>query len=170
MRMSNTAEFAGLCYGILNGENGNEWEIGGLTVPTAMRHLHLGTFLVRFAVAHTIAMQRPWHNQQEVIAYVHKENDKPRNLLGLVGFEFWESIFIPGDKAPSSMKRNADGNVPGHKFRFPPRAVEGLSNWFEHEFRGVLDDGMNGAAFEILGGMDALIEALREAVTELKDT
>jgi len=168
VRKASTGEFVGLCYGILDGEHGNEWEIGGLTVPQEMRHLHLATFLVRFATAHTIAMQRPWHYGQEVIAYVHKENDKPRNLLGRIGFEFQEPVFIPGDKAPASMKRNADGKVPGDKFRFPPSAVKGLLNWLVHEFKGVLDDGKNRAGFEIPGGIEALIGSLREAAASLK--
>jgi len=47
-------------------------------------------------------------------------------------------------------------------------AVEGLLNWFEHEFRGTLDDGKNLASFEIAGGLGALMEALREAVTGVK--
>jgi Acetyltransferase (GNAT) family len=159
--------FVGLCYATLDGDHGNEWEIGGLTVPEDLRHLHLGTFLVRFALAHTIAWNRPWHCGQEVIAHVHEENTKPRNLLNRLGFVFVEKVEIPDHIAPASMKRNESGKVAGDKCRFPPSAVATLSNWFEHDFKGTLDDGKTPASFVILGGLKTLIEALQEAVTGL---
>lgn len=163
VRRASTAEFVGLCYGTLDGEHGDEWEIGGLTVPQDLRRHHLGTFLIRLALAHTIASNRPWHAAQQVIAHVHDENPRPRNILKLMGFEFFKKVEVPGDIAPPSMKRNAAGNVPGDQFRFPPTAVKALLEWFEHEFKGTLDDGKTPASFETTGGLGALIEALREA-------
>jgi RimJ/RimL family protein N-acetyltransferase len=163
VRRASNGEFVGLCYSTLDGEHGDEWEIGGLTVPEAMRDLHLATFLVRFATAYTIAMQRPWHYKQEIIAYVHKENDKPRNLLGRIGFEFKEPVLVDGGIAPPSMKRNADGKIPGDKFCFPKTSVKALLNWFENEFKGKLGDGKTEASFDTFGGLRRLVEDLREA-------
>jgi RimJ/RimL family protein N-acetyltransferase len=165
VRRASSGEFVALCYSTFDG---NEWEVGGLTTSNAARGLHLATFLVRFALAHTIAWNSPWKGGKEIIAHVHDENPAPRRLLLLLGFEFAKKVEVPGDKAPLSMKRNAAGNLSGDQFRFPPSAVEGLLNWFEHEFKGTLDDGKNLASFEIAGGLGALVEALREAVAGVK--
>ncbi len=161
VRSASTGEFVGLCYATLDGE---EWEIGGLTVPERMRHLHLGTFLTRFALAYTIAMQRPWHYRQKIIAHVHQDNPKPRRLLEqVIGFVFAEKVEIPGELAPAPMKRNEAGNLCGDKFIFPPSAVKGLLTWFEQEFKGTLDDGRTPACFVVPGGLQALVDSLREA-------
>ncbi len=166
VRRLSTGEFAGLCYSTLEGV---EWEIGGLTVTEKNRHLHLGTMLVRFALAHTIATSRPWHYQQQIIAHVHEDNQNPRNLLRRIGFEFLEKVTIPGDQAPASMKRDENGNLSGDKFRFPQAGVAQLSAWFDNEFAGMLADGKTPAEFEIPpGGLETLKEALREAVADLR--
>ena len=84
-----------------------------------------------------------------------------------IGFEFLEKVSIPGDKAPRSMKRDADGKVHGDKFRFPPTAVNALLDWFEHDFKDTLGDGKTPAHFDITGRIGTLREALREAVKDL---
>jgi GNAT superfamily N-acetyltransferase len=160
-RRRRTGEFVALCYSTLDGNN---WEIGGLTTADSARGLHLGTFLVRFALAHTIAWNKPWDSGQDIIAHVHDDNKKPRNLLSTVGFEFAKKVEIPGDKAPASMKRNPAGNVSGDELRLPKTAVKSLLTWFEKEYKETLDDGKTPALFDIHGGVGALIEALREAI------
>jgi Acetyltransferase (GNAT) family len=158
VRRASTREFVGLCYSTLDENN---WEVGGLTVSKAMRGLHLATFLVRFAVAHTIVWNSPWEAGQQIIAHVHDENPAPRNLLTLVGFEFTKKVEVPGHIPPLSMKRNEAGNVTGDEFRFSPFAVRGLLTWFDN-FNGTLDDGTTSAVFEISGGLERLTEALRD--------
>jgi GNAT superfamily N-acetyltransferase len=162
VREATSGEFVALCYATLEG---NEWELGGLLVADSVQGLGLGTALVRFALAYTIATQRPWFYGQEVIAHVHEANQDPRNLLKRVGFEQFDKVEIPGDQAPASMKRNAEGKLVGDKFRFPPHAVAELSRWFNEDFRGTLADGATQIIFEArTGGLDSLREALREAV------
>jgi ribosomal protein S18 acetylase RimI-like enzyme len=160
---ASTGEFAGLCYVTLEGD---EWETGGLTVTEKNQGLHLGSALIRFALAHTIAYYRPWRYGQEIIAHVHEDNAKPRNLLQRIGFEFVKKVEIPGDVAPPSMRRNAEGKVPGDKFRFPPKAVVQLSEWFADDF--LLADGKTPGIFEIQNGtIDSLREDLKQAVEDL---
>jgi hypothetical protein len=54
--------------------------------------------------------------------------------------------------------------VSGDELRFPQSAVKSLLTWFEKEYKETLDDGKTPALFDILGGVGALIEALREAI------
>lgn len=86
VRRVDTAEFVGLCYAHLD-EQSSEWEIGGLTINADVQRIGLGAVLARFALAHTIATDRPWNYHQEIVANVHIENDKPRKLLERLGFE-----------------------------------------------------------------------------------
>jgi hypothetical protein len=163
--LTSSGEFVAMCYSTLDG---NSWEVGGLTTSEASRKLHLGTHLIRFALAHTITWSSPWESGQEIIAHVHDENPKPRNLLGLLGFQHSKKVEIPGDKAPPSMKRNAEGNVTGDEFRLPPLNTEDLLVWFEKESKTKLADGKSSADFEFAGGIEVLIESLREAVVFTK--
>ncbi len=39
------------------------------------------------------------------------------------------------------MKRDVDGNVVGDIFRFTPKALRALADWFTNEFRGTLKSG-----------------------------
>jgi RimJ/RimL family protein N-acetyltransferase len=165
--LTSSGEFVAMCYSTLD-EKENVWEIGGLTTLKEYRELHLGTLLVRFALAHTIAWYSPWESAQEIIAHVHDENPAPRNLLKRLAFVFAKKVEVPEGIAPASMKRNAEGKVTGDEFRFPPPATENLLKWFEEESKAKLADEKSSAAFEIDGGMDALIEALREAVAFTK--
>jgi len=167
VRQSQTGQFVGLCYSTLD-EKTNEWEVGGLTVAEKFQKFHLGSALVRFALAHTIAYYRPWKYGQRIIAHVHAENQKPRRLLERIGFEFVEKVVVPGDLAPSSMKRNEEGKLCGDKFEYPQKAIPELSEWFEREPQ-TLADGTSQAIFEIRpAGPNGLRESLREAVAELK--
>jgi GNAT superfamily N-acetyltransferase len=165
VRKASSGEYVALCYVHL--DNDKEWELGGLTVSEAARGLRLGSVLASFALAHTIANQRPWTYGQEVIAHVHEANEKPRNVLLRIGFEWTETVTVPEDVAPSSMKRNAEGKIKGDKFSFPKTRVTDLANWFDKEFNGTLGDGTTQAIFEIRpGGLASLKDALREAVEE----
>lgn len=141
-----SGSFVGVCYAHLD-ESSNEFEIGGLAVSDEHRQLHLGTFLVRFVLAHVITTQLPFHNGQRLIAHVHDENNKPRNLMKLLGFRFVKKVSIPGDVAPATMKRDEYGNVSGDQLEFELSAVPGLYEWFENSFTGLLDDGRSGAEF-----------------------
>jgi ribosomal protein S18 acetylase RimI-like enzyme len=167
VRKASSGEYVGLCYVHLDKDH--EWEFGGLTVLEAARGLQLGSVLTNFALAHTIANQRPWTYGQEIIAHVHEANQKPRNLLQRVGFQRIDTVTVPRENAPASMKRNADGNIVGDKFQFPRKSLGQLATWFDKEFNGTLGDGVTKAIFEVRpGGLDNLKEALREAMNELK--
>jgi GNAT superfamily N-acetyltransferase len=163
IRGASSGEFVGLCYATLEGE---EWEIGGLIVSKAAQDLGLGTVLVRFALAHTIAYNRPWFYGQKIIAHVHEANADPRNIIGRIGYKHICQIEVPAEKAPPSMKRNEEGKLIGHKFEFPQESLPALLRWFE-EFDGTLRDRTTPAIFEIKsGGLGSLISALREAVAD----
>jgi GNAT superfamily N-acetyltransferase len=168
VRAASTGDIVGLCYAMLS-EESNEWEVGGLTVAEEIRKLHLGSVLVRFALAATIAYYSPWKYGQRIIAHVHEANEKPRNVLGRIGFEFRKDVEVPADKAPTSMKRNADGRICGQEFEFPREAVVQLQEWFERETTAMLADGKADCIFDIPpGGLDGLRESLREEVADLK--
>lgn len=167
VRIASTQEFIGLCYVTL--DDTNQWEVGGVTVANKVQKFHLGSVLVRFALAHTIAYQRPWHYEQKIIAHVHEDNQKPRHLLARIGFEFTKKVEVPGNVAPASMKRNAEGKVCGDEFEFPPEAVVGLQEWFERDPSGMLADRHTPAIFENPpGGLESIRESLREAVAEMR--
>jgi hypothetical protein len=165
VRKASSGEYVALCYAHLE-EDAGEWELGGLTVIESVRFLGIGSILTNFALAHTIANQRPWSNGQTIIAHVHEANSKPRKVLGRIGFTHVGTVTLPGDIAPKSMKRDAQGNVVGDKFCFEKNKVVQLSNWFD-EFDRMLGDGATPTVFDIRpGGLDSLKEALREAANE----
>lgn len=133
-----TGAFVALCYVTLD-ERTEEWELGGLIVDPNFRLLGLATVLLRLALAHTMAFNQPWANKQELIAHVHQENDNPRTLLDSLGFKHTQIVKIPGTDAPSSMKRDAEGNVTGDKFQFVPQGLHALAQWFAEESATALD-------------------------------
>lgn len=140
IRRKESDEFVGLCYAVLNpGET--EFEIGGLIVASTTQKLGLGTILTRFAVAHVIANERPWHYQRSIIAHIHESNLAPRNIFDKSWFTYLETEIVPEEVAPSSMKRNAEGKLVGDKLLFPRHAVRRLSKWLNEEFNGALLDG-----------------------------
>jgi RimJ/RimL family protein N-acetyltransferase len=77
-RITSSREIVGLCY-LTADEREEEWEMGGLTVVQDLQHLGIGTFLVRFAIAHTLAFDAAPDDEavRRVIAYVHEENRAP---------------------------------------------------------------------------------------------
>jgi GNAT superfamily N-acetyltransferase len=167
VRMARTDEFVGLCY-VIPGDS-TCWEVGGLAVADEARKFHLGSVLVRFALAHTIAYQSPWRYGQKIIAHVHESNEKPRNLLKLLGFEFSKPVQVSGKDAPASMKRNSEGNVCGDEFDLPRKAVIELQEWFERDTAVMLADGETVSIFDVPpGGLDGLRESLREEVADFK--
>jgi len=164
VRKAACGTFVGLCYATLVGE---EWEIGGLAVDDTIQKHHLGSILVRFALAHTISFQSPWAVHQHIIAYVHEENPKPRNLLARLEFEHDCQVKIPGTAAPPSMKRDADGNVVGDKFKYPPKAVAALAKWFDRDLSDISADESLNATFDCgPGGFDGIRETLRAVAQE----
>lgn len=144
-----SGEFVGLCYSHLDEEE-KAWEIGGLTVTEKFRKLYLGSFLVRFALAHTISTGDPWKYGQRIIAHVHSDNRKPRDLLKRINFEFLKPIEVPADVADKvpSMKRNENGKITGDEFEFKKASVRALYQWFASEFNGYLGDAESVAKFD----------------------
>jgi ribosomal protein S18 acetylase RimI-like enzyme len=160
-----TGEFVGLCYVTLVDAE-REWELGGLAVSQNVQRLHVGSILIRFALAHTIAYQRPWRYKQTIIANVHEDNPKPRNLMKRIGFQFVKRVEVLAEKAPTTMKRNAEGKLCGDKFEFPEKAVVQLHEWFLSESACKLSEPGTSIQFEIPGGLESLREALGEAASE----
>ena len=141
-----TGELVGIVCAILDeSATPAQYEVGGLTVARTYRGRGIASVLVRFAVAHTMAFERPWKATRKpkfaVVAHVHKENPDPRGVLDRIGFVHSKAMFIPGDVAPPSMKRDSAGNVSGDELKFTAHALENLSRWFNQEFTGHLRGG-----------------------------
>jgi RimJ/RimL family protein N-acetyltransferase len=158
---ADTDELVGLVYVVPDGE---VWELGGLTVVGSLNGLGIGGLLARLALAFTIAQVQPWENEQEIIAHVHEENESPRPLLDKLGFEFIEKIEVPADKAPPSMKRNAEGKIIGDTFKFTREGLDVLSRWFD-AFTGTIARGAAAVEIDIDPySLDNIKEALRDLV------
>ena len=166
IRRSDTEEYVGLCYAVLN-EDETEFEIGGLIVASTAQNLGLGTILTRFAVAHVIANERPWHYKREIISYIHESNKAPRNVFVSSWFTYLSSEPVPEHVAPPSMKRNAEGKLVGDKFLFPRSAVPKLSKWLNEVFNGILRDGTVIAIDLKPVGLDGLRAALIEEIQDI---
>jgi RimJ/RimL family protein N-acetyltransferase len=159
-------EIVGICYVILD-DGGKRWELGGLGVSESFRSAGLGRVLIRFALARTIASNRPWFYKQTVIAHVHESNPAPRNALKNAGFEQNGQEEAPSDEAPASMKRNAAGKVVGDVFIFPQSAVAALITALGKDFTSPLHDGKSRAVFEetSVWTLATLLGDLKEAAT-----
>jgi ribosomal protein S18 acetylase RimI-like enzyme len=161
-RSSDSGEYAGLCYSTLD-ELEKEWELGGLIVDPPVRKLGIGEMLARLALAHTMVVAQPWNEGQNIVAYVHEANSEPRRLLEKLGFQWAETIEIPADTAPPEMKRNSAGNLIGDKFVFTPQGLVHLSDWFDREFDGTIDNGKVLARINLgFMNLDQLRASLRD--------
>jgi RimJ/RimL family protein N-acetyltransferase len=166
IRNSASREIVGICYVTLD-EGENRWELGGLGVSETFRSAGLGRVLIRFALARTIASNRPWFYKQAIIAHVHEANPAPRNALKNAGFEQNGQEVAPPDKAPSSMKRNAANQVVGDVFVLPQSAVGSLITTLEKDFSTPLRDGKSRAVFAetSVWTLGILLGNLKEAAT-----
>ncbi len=166
-RLTKSREIVGLCY-LTADELEEEWEIGGLTIAQDFQHLGIGTFLVRFAIAHALAFDAAPDDKavRRVIAFVHEENQAPRILLDKLGFIWVDKIEVPAADAPASMKRNAAGNLVGDKFLFAPAGLRLLSRWLDG-FEGKIHADGPAAIIEI--APPVTLDHLREALNQLAD-
>jgi Acetyltransferase (GNAT) family len=158
---SERGQLVGLCYATLD-KRKKEWEIGGLAVSDRLGKLGVGTMLTEFALAHTLAFNQPWANGQQVVAYVHEGNNDPRKLANNLGFEFLCRVKVSARNAPPSMKRDAEGNLVGDKFRFTVEGLHRLCRWLT-EFNGTVRSGRK-ATFDL--GRHTL-DGLKKTLTEL---
>lgn len=158
-RETESGKFVALCYVTLD-QTETEFEVGGLTTDASVQDLGIGTFLTRTALAHLVAYERPWDYGQEIIAYVHEANQEPRRLLERLGFRFSESVTVPPSVAPASMKKNASGEMVGHKFVLTKAAATSLSEWLSG-FDGTLGKTRDQA---ILNFGHASIEEITQAL------
>jgi hypothetical protein len=138
-----------------------------LIVASTAKNLGLGTILARFAVAHVIANERPWHYKREIISNVHESNDAPRGVFARSWFTFVGKETVPEEHAPASMKRNAEGKLVGDKFLFPRTAVPELSKWLNEEFNGRLRDGTAIVIDLPPAGLAGLRSALLEEIQDI---
>jgi len=172
VRNAESGALVAMAYATLE-EGKREWEFGGLIVADNVQKLGIGTTLAGFTLCSLIANERPWYRGDTIITHVHEANPDPRNLLNGWGFQPIEGpdgkTILKGEMAPPSMKRNAEGNVVGDKFRLPRAAVRKLANWINKEFQGVLRDGKTRAIFEVRpSGPDSIKEALKEELAEFE--
>jgi GNAT superfamily N-acetyltransferase len=149
VRRGDTQEYVALCYATLDGEHGDEWEVGGLTVDPSVQNLGIGTLLVRLTVAHTIAMNEPMKYGQIIIAHVHEANQDPRNLLVRLGFEQYDRVCVPAHLVPATMRRNSEGDLVGDKYRLSTQGVRALSKWLDEDFAGTLSRYPNPVTFRL---------------------
>jgi hypothetical protein len=156
-----------MCYAMSNEEE-TEYEIGGLIVAPTAQKLGLGTILTRFAVAHVIANERPWHDNRTIISFIHESNNAPRKIFDRSWFKYLHKEPVPEERAPSSMKRNADGKLVGDKFLFPRSAVRDLSRWLNEEFDGKLLDGRSIEIDLPPAGLIGLKAALLEEIAAME--
>src|SRR5436853_3365347 len=94
-----SGKLVALCY-VTFIEQSNEYEIGGVVVSAEVQHLGLAAVLVRFALAHVIANERPWKHHREIIAHVQEANGDPRNLMARLGFKHVRRFTLEGDEVP----------------------------------------------------------------------
>jgi len=138
-----------VCYSYLE-EAGQEWEVGGLVVEPASREHGIGSVLVQFAMAHTIVFNTPYDNNQTIIAYVHEQNDAPRNLLERLGFIGDGEVEVPAERVPEGMARNQNGNLAGDRFAFSRAGLRKLAD----EFSPLAD----GEAITARGGIGVAVK------------
>lgn len=156
-----TGQIVALCYAILY-EDRRELEIGGLAVRDGLGRMGIASTLVEFALAHAFAFNQPWASGQEIVAFVHDENNGPRKLIKDLGFQFLCKVRLP---APASMKRDADGNVSGDKFKFTVEGLHRLNAWLQ-AFSGTLANGKK-ATFNLgRNTLDDLKVALKEITAQ----
>jgi hypothetical protein len=172
VRNAESGALVAMAYATLEEKN-REWEFGGLIVGNDIQKLGIATTLVGFTLCSLIANERPWHYGDAIITHIHEDNPRPRNLLSGWGFQPIEGpegkTTLKGEMAPPSMKRNAEGDVVGDKFRLPRAAVRKLATWINTEFEGVLRDGKTRAIFEVRpSGPDSVKEALKQELAEFE--
>ncbi|HEX3104998.1 MAG TPA: GNAT family N-acetyltransferase [Terriglobales bacterium] len=163
VRIAASGEYVGLCYSDLK-EADRVWEVGGLMVASEARKRGIGTLLARFVLVHTFAWSRPFRNSQEVIAMVHEANQDPRQIVEDLGFVFVKSEEVPEEIIPKSMKRNPEGKLVGHRFRFTDDGLRELERWS----RETLDLDLETAQARLDLGA-ATLDELKDALTESLD-
>lgn len=167
VRKESTGRYVGFCY-VHYQEEKREWELGGIAVPLLLQNLGLGSVLSNFALCHTVANQAPWRNGQEIMAHMHEDNQKPRNMLARIGFVRTGQDVYEDHEAPRSLKRNAEGKVVGHRFLFPKTSVGNLVTWLEAASEITLRDCVSKAVLKNYpASISDLLEGLREAAREI---
>lgn len=102
-------------------------EYGGAFVRGEQRGRGIGEALARLAIAHFM-----WDNDPEslprLLAHVHAENEKPRTVLGKLGFRHDKRIQVPeGVPGFEHMpKAKEDGLVHGDEFVFEAKKIAPL--------------------------------------------
>ena len=172
VRKASSDQLVALCYATLDEEH-HEWEVGGLHVLDSLQRLGIGEILVRFVLCLVVAHERPWDSGDKVIAIVHEENQKPRKLLRSIGFQQMPPpegrVTLPKERAAPSMKRNAEGEIVGHKFNFPREAIKSLCAWLTQNFLGVtLRDGTHAVLQVRPSGPRVIKDALEVEVAKLR--
>ena len=135
------SEIVGVCY-VAAGDSKDpdvepvRYEFGGIFVPPKHRGTGIASALGKTAL---ISL---WVNNMPLplIAHVHEDNPKPRNVLdGQLGFT-WDGGAHedpPPELAPETMKRNAQGHVVGHLFVFQRKKLQDFAEWLE-KFDGTI--------------------------------
>jgi len=126
-------------------------EYGGAYVRAEHRGRGIGEALARLAIAHFM-----WDNDPEslpaLIAHVHIENEKPRTVLGKLGFRHDKRIQasggVPGFEHMPKAKE--DGLVHGDEFVFDSKKIAELLRQVAAVLRNKKIEGKSGEETPIL--------------------
>ncbi|HEX4337726.1 MAG TPA: hypothetical protein VH062_17550 [Polyangiaceae bacterium] len=119
-------------------------EFGGIFVHDDVRQLCLADAMGKVAIS-THLLTTPLESGTRLIAHVHEANDRPRNLLGRLGFkDTGVKDPLPSHIAPASMRKNAEGRVVGDVFEFDFAKCSDFADWLET--RPTLVTGPRGSA------------------------
>jgi RimJ/RimL family protein N-acetyltransferase len=164
-RDSDTQEVLGLCY-IATNDDETVWEFGGLMVSPRLRKTGIANILARFAIAYSIAFDSVIL-ENRFVAHVHEENQDPRHLLEKLGFVHDGRILAPPN-APTSMKRNEQGEVWGDEFHFSTEGIKKICRWLNEEFTGSLANGAPVVFNLQAGTFEEIKDALSGAAARLE--
>lgn len=122
-----TGAIVGICY-VTYDVDASRWEVGGIYVEDAFRKLGVAKILGRVAVATLFNVRPPNGIRHKLIAHVHRDNEKPINLLRESFFEIdGEELRDP----PEELTPDDDGIVRARVFTFCQGTLVGLADWFD---------------------------------------
>jgi GNAT superfamily N-acetyltransferase len=150
----------GICYIRHDKEptqpNTERLEFGGVYVTDSCRGYGVATALGIIALSNHHVWDPPLGR---LIAHVHEANDLPRGMLQeQLGFVLVDKETPPPEIAPTSMRRNKDGEVVGDVFQFDPVKLLHFADWIE-KFSGTI----NGKSGESILKVDLPFMTLHRA-------
>lgn len=130
-------QIIGMCY-VMKGDEPEgdlagklRWEFGGVCVSNNLRGYGLGSAISTIAISSHCVLELP-QNGARLIAHVHEDNDLPRRMLEKqLGFIQRGQEIPPSEIVPSTLRRNAEGNVVGDLYVFQAPTLSKFADWLE---------------------------------------